>query len=128
MNVIHTITVKQVLTVKSKDLLMQRYENQKKQLAQECDQLQFEMKKIERGKKYPSHKLKKHFDKELNDRAEKIKLLDFQIEQLMILPIGSELKEREVQGMLDIQVGDNWDEAALSKTIVVEDGKVKEIR
>ncbi|KAA0564155.1 YlqD family protein [Rossellomorea aquimaris] len=128
MNVIHTITIKQVLTEKSKDLLMKRYENQKFHLAKESDQLQFEMKKIERSKKYPSHKLNQHFERELNERAEKIKLLDFQIEQLNILPIGSELKEKEVQGMVDIQVGDNWEEEALSKTIIIEDGIVKEIR
>ncbi|MCA1062348.1 YlqD family protein [Rossellomorea sp. AcN35-11] len=128
MNVIHTITIKQVLTEKSKELLMKRYENQKLQLSKECDQLQFEMKKIERARKYPSHKLNQHFERELNERADKIKLLDFQIEQLTILPIGSELKEKEVQGMMDIQVGDNWEEGALSKTIIIEDGFVKEIR
>jgi hypothetical protein len=128
LNVIHTITIKQVLTEKSKDLLMKRYENQKFHLAKESDQLQFEMKKIERSKKYQSHKLNQHFERELNERAEKIKLLDFQIEQLNILPIGSELKEKEVQGMVDIQVGDNWEEEALSKTIIIEDGIVKEIR
>ncbi|PFA67906.1 hypothetical protein CN378_10340 [Bacillus sp. AFS015802] len=128
MNVIHTITIKQVLTEKSKDLLMKRYENQQFQLKKECDQLQFEMKKIERGKKYPAHKLNQHFERELNERAEKIKLLDFQMEQLNILPIGSELKEKEVQGMMNIQVGDNWEEETLSKTIVIEDGIVKEIR
>ncbi|MBN8191487.1 YlqD family protein [Bacillus sp. NTK074B] len=128
MKVIHTITIKQVLTEKSKDLLMRRYENQKFHLKKESDQLQFEMKKIERGKKYPSAKLNQHFEKELNERSEKIKLLDFQMEQLDILPIGSELKEKELQGMMDIQVGDNWEEETLSKTIVIEDGIVKEIR
>ncbi|WP_064093734.1 YlqD family protein [Rossellomorea aquimaris] len=128
MNIIHTITIKQVLTEKSKDSLMKKYENQKLQLSQECDQLQFEMKKIERAKKYPSQKLTQRFERELNERAEKIKLIEFQMDQMNILPIGSELKEKEVQGMMDIQVGDNWDEETLSKTIVIEDGKVKEIR
>ncbi len=61
MNIIHTITVKQVLTEKSKTLLMEKYENQKFQLSKECDQLQFEMKKIERAKKYPSAKINSAF-------------------------------------------------------------------
>ncbi len=73
-------------------------------------------------------KLTQHFEKELNERIEKIKLVEFQMEQLNILPLGSELKEKEVQGMMDIQVGDNWDEEALSKIIIIEDGRVKEIR
>jgi hypothetical protein len=127
-NILHTITVKQVLTESTKQDLSKRYENQKKYLKREYEQLQFEWKKIERSKKYPSHKLSQHFQKEMNEKLEKIKLLDFQLEQLDILPIGSELKEKEVQGMIDIQVGDNWDEEALSKSIIIEDGIVKEIR
>jgi YlqD protein len=128
LNILHTITVKQVLTVSTKEALQKRYEDQKFQLKREHEQLQFEWKKIERAKKYPSQKLSQHFQKEMEDKLEKIKLLDFQLEQLAILPIGSELKEKEVQGMIDIQVGDNWDEAALSKTIIIEDGVIKEIR
>lgn len=128
MNIVHTITVKQVLTESTKEILLRRYENQKIQLKREHEQLQFEWKKIERAKKYPSHKLSQHFQKEMDEKLEKIKLLDFQLEQLDILPIGSELKEKEVQGMIDIQVGDNWDEEALSKTIIIENGIVKEIR
>jgi YlqD protein len=128
LNIVHTITVKQVLTESTKEVLLRRYENQKIQFKREHEQLQFEWKKIERAKKYPSHKLSQHFQKEMDEKLEKIKLLDFQLEQLGILPIGSELKEKEVQGMIDIQVGDNWDEEALSKTIIIEDGIVKEIR
>ena len=34
-------------------------------------------------------------------RKEKIKLLEFQIEQLHILPLGSEIKEKEVQALVE---------------------------
>jgi YlqD protein len=128
LKILHTIIVKQVLTVSTKEALQKRYEDQKFQLRREHEQLQFEWKKIERSKKYPSQKLSRHFQKEMEDKLEKIKLLNFQLEQLDILPIGSELKEKEIQGMIDIQVGDNWDEAALAKTIIIEDGVIKEIR
>ncbi len=83
---------------------MTRYQEQASATSEECDQLRFEMKKIERAKKYPSEKLRQHFDKELEDRAEKIKLLDFQLDQLDLLPLGSELKEKEVQGISRVQV------------------------
>ncbi len=59
---------------------------------------------------------------------EKIKLTDFQIDQLQILPLGSELKDKEIQGILEVQVGDNWEEKNLSRTIVVKDGYISEIR
>ena len=45
------------------------------------------------------HGLKTHFEKEIQKREEKQKLLEFQIEQLHMLPLGSELKEKEVQAL-----------------------------
>ncbi|WP_040373595.1 YlqD family protein, partial [Peribacillus psychrosaccharolyticus] len=72
--------------------------------------------------------LRTHFEKEINGRQEKIKLLEFQIEQLNILPVGSELKEREVQSIVELEVGANWDEFIQTKTIVIKDGIVSEIR
>lgn len=61
-------------------------------------------------------------------RQEKIKLLDFQCEQLHMLPLGSELKETEVQALIDVNVGDRWDELVNGKTIIIKDGIVAEIR
>ncbi len=128
MKILQNVVVKQILTEKSKEALLKRYEGTKFQLQKECDQLQFELKKLERGKKYSSQKLTTHFEKEVNERMEKIKLVEFQLEQLHILPVGSELRDSEVQGMIDVEVGDNWEEKALSQTIVIEDGIIKEIR
>lgn len=70
----------------------------------------------------------KHFEKEIQARHEKIKLADFQIEQLHILPLGSELKEREVQALVELNEGDSWEEFLTGKTIVIKDGLVAEIR
>ena len=64
----------------------------------------------------------------MDTRLEKIKLLDFQLEQLHILPLGSELKEREVQALIDVQVGDQWENVIAKRAIIIEDGIVKEIR
>ena len=49
------------------------------------------------------------------------------MEQLEILPVGSELKEREVQSLVDVQVGENWEELIKTRTIVIKDGVVSEI-
>lgn len=64
----------------------------------------------------------------MDTRLEKIKLLDFQLEQLHILPLGSELKEREVQALIDVQVGDKWENVISQRAIIIEDGIIKEIR
>ena len=128
MKVLQTIVVKQVLTEDSKERIRQKYHSKKLQLQKECDQLKFELKKLEKAKKLPPETLKKHFEQEIQIHKEKIKLVDFQLEQLHILPLGSEIKETELQGIVEINVGDKWDEYLPGKTILVKDGIVAEIR
>ena len=128
MQIIQTVVVKQILTETSKQNLLDKYFARKLQMQKEYQQLQFELKKIEKSKKYQSSALIKHFEKELQKRQEKEKLLEFQIEQLHMLPLGSELKEKEVQSLVDIEVGDNWEERMGKTTIIIKDGMVEEIR
>ncbi|NMD69486.1 hypothetical protein HHO41_04230 [Bacillus sp. DNRA2] len=128
MKLLQTVVVKQILTEQSKHELFEKYQSKKLQLQKECDQLRFEMKKLEKTKKFQPTSLIQHFDKEIQARQEKIKLADFQIEQLHNLPIGSELKEREVQALVDINVGERWDDFLAGSTIIVKDGMVTEIR
>jgi len=120
--------VKQVLTEKSKERILQKYHSRKLQLQKECDQLRFELRKLEKTKKFPPETLKRHFEQEIKVHKEKIKLMDFQIEQLHILPLGSEIKETELQGLVEINEGDEWDGFLTGKTIIVKDGIVAEIR
>ncbi|GHH96535.1 YlqD family protein [Neobacillus kokaensis] len=128
MQLIQTVVVKQILTETSKQQLFDQYQSRKLQLQKECDQLQFELKRLERTKNFSPTTLKKHFEKEIQMRKEKIKLLEFQIEQLHILPLGSELKEKEVQALIEVKVGDVWNEEAGQPTIVIKDGIIEDIR
>ncbi|WP_307474664.1 YlqD family protein [Cytobacillus purgationiresistens] len=128
MQIIQTVTVKQVLTENSKKELLSNYELKKQQLQKECDQFRFEMKKWEKNKKSQLSNLKTYFDKEIQSRNEKIKLLDFQIEQLHMLPLGSELKEKEVQAIIQLEKGDRWEDIENGRTIIVKDGIIDEIR
>jgi hypothetical protein len=128
MKIIQTIEVKQILTEQSKAKLLEKFEVGKQKLQRECEQLRFELKRLEKTKKHSPALLKQHFEKEINSRLEKMKLFDFQIEQLHILPLGSEIKEREVQALVDVNVGDRWEEVIIPKAIIIEDGIVKEIR
>ncbi|MBS4198932.1 YlqD family protein [Bacillus sp. FJAT-49732] len=128
MRILQTVSVKQVLTEMSKYKLLKKYKNNKQQLKKECDQLLFEMKKLERTRKFTQTGLKTQFDKEIAMRKEKVKLIDFQIEQLDLLPIGSELHDQDIQAIIDIKVGDNWEEITKGKTIVITDGIITEIR
>lgn len=102
---------------------MQQFIEQKRQLQRECDQLYFQLKKVKANQLLTSQ-----YRKEIERRKEKIKTTEFQIEQLHILPLGSELKEKELNGIVDIKIGDNWEELMREKTIVIKDGIVLEIR
>ncbi|WNS77151.1 YlqD family protein [Bacillus sp. DTU_2020_1000418_1_SI_GHA_SEK_038] len=128
MKIIQSVVVKQVLTENSKSELLNKYHSNKLQLQKECDQLRFEMKKQEKSKKFHAANLKKQFEKEIQMRKEKIKLLDFQIEQLHILPLGSELKEKEINAIIDIEIGDRWEDIQSGGTIIIKDGIVEDIR
>lgn len=128
MKILQSVVVKQVLTEKSKLVLLEGYLIKKQQLEKECDQLQFELKRLEKTKKFQQGSLKRHFEKEIQMRQEKAKLLDFQIEQLHILPLGSELKEKEVKAIIEVSEGDRWEDIQSEKTIIIKDGIVDEIR
>lgn len=126
--ILQTVVVKQILTEDSKEKLLTKYISNKHLIQQECDQLQFELKRLEKTKKFQTSNLKKHFEKEVKIRQEKEKLLEFQIEQLHMLPLGSEIKEKEVQALVDLKIGDNWEEWMDQPTIIIKDGIITEIR
>jgi hypothetical protein len=128
MQLIQTVIVKQVLTEQSKQMLLEKYFAGKLQMQKEYEQLQFELKKLEKAKKYQPSALKNHFEKELQKRHDKEKLYEFQIEQLHMLPLGSELKEKEVQALVEVNVGDKWDEVTGHRTIIIKNGIIEEIR
>ncbi|MBY0120719.1 YlqD family protein [Bacillus sp. S/N-304-OC-R1] len=128
MKILQSVVVKQVLTENSKSVLLKKYQNQKQQLQKECDQLRFELKRQEKTNTFQTVNLKKQFEKELQGRKEKIKLIDFQMEQLHILPLGSELKEKEVTAIIDVEVGDRWEDIQNGRTIIIRDGIVDDIR
>jgi hypothetical protein len=122
MKILQTVVVKQKLTEKSKDILLDTFQLKKLQLQKECEQLRFEYKKVEKNRKQQPQTLKSYYNKEIEKRQEKVKLLDFQIEQIHKLPLGSEIKEKEINAIVDIEVGDKWEDINTLKTIVIKEG------
>ncbi|HWO77931.1 MAG TPA: YlqD family protein [Bacillus sp. (in: firmicutes)] len=126
MKIIRKISVKQVLTEESKKNISHKLQMEGAQLKKECEQLLFELKKAERSAKSQTNALRTSFQKEIERREAKLKTIEFQLEQLEIVPLGTEIKESEVEAVLEINEGDHWDEVV--KEIIVENGIVKEIR
>lgn len=126
MQVLRTVVIKQILTETLKQSLLSSYEDKKSQLEKEYEQLRFELKKAERQQKGSQRQPDSFFQKEMEKRQQKIENIVFQQSQLNILPLGSELKEKELQAVINVEIGDRWEET--EKTIVIKDGIVVEIR
>ncbi|MCT2534499.1 YlqD family protein [Aquibacillus koreensis] len=128
MKIIKKIPVKQVLTEKSKERLKRNFQNNKKQLEQECQQLLFEQKKLQNKQGVSKDEVYKRFQSEIQKRKDKMKSIDFHLEQLNILPLGSEITEDEVEALVEVAEGTNWDEIKRDKEIIVQDGIVIQIK
>ncbi len=53
-----------------------------------------------------------------------MKLLDFKIEQLDELKMGSEIVEKEVEALVEVEVGSDWNHIMKEQAIVIKDDKV----
>lgn len=126
MEIIKKVQVKQIMTENSKQTLQKRFELDKIQLERECEQLHFEKKRLSR-KLGESELLRNKFNLEVEKRKEKIALLQFKLDQLETLAIGDEIIEREVDALVQVDVGTNWDEVMKQQSIVVKDGIVVRI-
>jgi YlqD protein len=126
MEIFQTVSVKQILTETSREQLLNHFMQTKQQLEREIDQLAFQLKKKEKTNQ--TEEMRKQYQREISKRMDKIKIADFQIQQIHTLPLGSEIKEKEMNAILEVHVGDRWDDLIKEKTIVIKDGIVVEIR
>ncbi len=119
--------IKQVITPKSKATLQQKFEKRKTKHQTELDQLYFEKKKLLHQKKFQPNQVEKRFNREEERRKRSIEWCTYQLEQLETLPIGSEIVEGEVEEIIELSVGDSWDDIAGNREIVIKDGIIEKI-
>ncbi len=124
MQLIKKVIVKQVLTEKSKTKLHDTLQQDKRQLELECEQLSFEQRKLSRKHNAAKHDIIKRFNHELEQRKDQINLLDFKLEQLSLLDLGSEVIEKEIDAIVNVDIGDKWSELNEPASIIVKDDVV----
>src|SRR5699024_2654650 len=110
MKIIKKVIVKQIITEKSKGKLHRSFSKEIMQLEQECQQLMFEQRKLEQRTHLSREKIKQRFEREIENRKQTIDMIEFKIEQLKKLPIGSEIIEREIDALVEVKEGMNWNE------------------
>src|SRR5699024_3210925 len=109
MKLIKQILIKQVITENSKKKLESKFKDkkikeEKKELALKCEQLIFEKKKLQKEKKSATHKIEQRFQVEIDNRKRKINQIDFQLEQLHQLPLGSEIVETKMESLVEVKL------------------------
>ncbi|MBP2077632.1 YlqD family protein [Oceanobacillus polygoni] len=127
MNIIKKVVIKQIVTEKSKEKIYRNFHDHKLRLEQECQQLLFEKRKLQNKAGSSKQEIEQRFQQEINNRKEKIKLLDFKISQLETLELGSEIIEKEVEALVEVKVGSNWNEIMEEQVIVIKDDVVVRI-
>ncbi|WP_017185496.1 YlqD family protein [Alkalibacillus haloalkaliphilus] len=127
MQIIRKTTVKQVVTEDSKQKLVEQFQEQVAAKQKEIEQLNFEKKKLIYKQKFDQHKVEEKFSQEELKRKQSIEWYELQIEQLDQLPLGSEITEKEVDEIVEVSVGDAYDELFGDREIVVEDGIIVRI-
>jgi len=121
MKLIKQILIKQVITENSKKKLESKFKDEKKDLALKCEQLIFEKKKLQKEKKSATHKIEQRFQVEIDNRKRKINQIDFQLEQLHQLPLGSEIVETKMESLVEVKLGMNWSNFQNETAIIIED-------
>lgn len=124
MKIIKKILVKQIVTEKSKEKLATSFSNHKMRLEQECQQLLFEQRKLQNKVGVAKQDIASRFQQEIKNRKEKIKLIDFKIDQLDTLELGSEIVESEVEALVEVKEGTHWQDIMGEKAIVLKDDVV----
>jgi len=122
--IIKKVLVKQVITEQSKTNILESFQTQKAQLEQECQQLNFESRKLQKKTGLSKQEVNKRFQKEINKRQEKMKAIDFKMEQLDTLAIGTEIIQNEVEALVEVEVGMDWNQLMEEQAIIIKDGMV----
>lgn len=132
MKIIRPVQVKVILTEASKIELEKEYQDRLDQTKIELEQLRFQGKKIlhDAGKK-GSDQIRVMQEKLRNEekkKNEQIEHTQFQIEQLQLLPIGTEILHSTIDSEHEINVGDVWEDLMKNGEIIIKDGIIHEIR
>src|SRR5699024_3886132 len=116
--------IKQNITEKRKEKIKNNFASKKMRLEQECQQLLFEQRKLQNKAGGRQQEIKNRFQQEIKKRKDQIKILDFKMEQLEILEIGSEIIEKEVEALVEVKEGSHWDEIMEEQAIIIKDNVV----
>lgn len=128
MKIIKDVHIKHILTEKSKQVLIDKFDIEIKKLKLELDQLTFEQKKLNRKYKSKTNVIKEKIDQQIQIRKSQINEVEFKKTQLDILPLGSEIIEKTVETLVEVEEGASWSQLNKASSIIIKDGIVIKIK
>ncbi|GEL75900.1 YlqD family protein [Tenuibacillus multivorans] len=127
MKIVRKTTVKQIVTDQSRDNLKSKFQQKIGQTKKELEQLQFEKKKMIYQKRFNQSKVEERFAIEENKRKQQVDWYEYQLQQLDDIPNGSEIIEGEVDEIVEVDIGDDWQTISGERSITIKDGKIIDI-
>lgn len=124
MQIIKKVLIKRVITEKSREQLRNTFKQEIKKLKRESQQLLFEQRKLQNKMNRSKREINQRFQREIKRRKDEIVLIEFKIEQLDILQLGSEIVEKEVDAIVNVEVGSHWQKIMKKQSIVIKDDVV----
>src|SRR5699024_4336974 len=81
------------------------------------------------GKKFTNkmkskQKVEERFQSEIKRREDRMTIVQFKLEQLEVVEIGQEIIEKEIDGVINVEVGMDWKEVEQQTSIVIQDDQV----
>lgn len=128
MKIIKDVHIKHILTEKSKQVLIDKFDIEIKKFKLELDQLTFEQKKLNRKYKSKTNVIKEKIDQQIQIRKSQINEVEFKKTQLDILPLGSEIIEKTVETLVEVEEGASWSQLNKASSIIIKDGIVIKIK
>lgn len=132
MKIIRPVQVKVILTEQAKKELESEYDTHYHQLLIELEQLRFQSKKFLHENEKKFHELNRvayeRLKKEEEKKREQIEQTKFKLEQLRLIPLGTEIEYTTVNQVVDVRVGDDWESISDQAEIIIKDGTIHEIR
>lgn len=132
MRIKRPVTVKMIVTNRTKRDLLQQCEQSIRQLELELEQLSFERRKLmhraEKQGRDVIQQAEEKLQKEVAERQKKHGQLKVQYEQIEQLQEGSEIVHSHVESDVTVEIGDRWEDLMKKPEIVLKDGVVYEIR
>ncbi len=127
---IRTASVKHVLTEAKKEQLKQEFERDLWQIRTELSQLEFQLQRALKAIKNTTSyaEVQKKYKNEIKQREERADSLEFRMNQLISLPLGTELGMGNTEIILDLKEGDKWIAEDANVAIIIKDGLIAEIR